>query len=201
VALTPPTGVGDVTLTVQAATVPNPILDAALGLNSTGDGTTRIGSGGAFVALNGSSVTLNGEDISQTGSVTIGNANAGEVLVTSPTLNINTVGSGTTTIGNLYGATGVVVNGPLNRVLGFTNVQQPIIQYGRATGLIGASGSATGDILITYTDQTTYVVHVTMMDSPAAQLYATPVSGNSFTIGWQSAGGGPHTIMWTTFGT
>ena len=80
-------------------------------------------------------------------------------------------------------------------------VQAPVIQYGRLSGVIGASGSSPVPIPNAYTNETTYVVQVTMLDAPAAQLYATPVSGTSFIIGWQSAGGGPQTIMWTTFGT
>ena len=81
-----------------------------------------------------------------------------------------------------------------------TYVQQPVIQYGTATGS-GISGTATVTIPTAYTSAILYVVQVTMRDSPTAQLYATPVTANTFTIGWTSAGTGAQNIMWTTFGT
>ena len=86
------------------------------------------------------------------------------------------------------------------RILGSTAVAQPVIQYGTATGS-GSSGSVTVTIPTAYTSSSTYVVQVTMRDSPTAQLYATPTASNTFTIGWSSAGAGTQNIMWTTFGT
>ena len=88
----------------------------------------------------------------------------------------------------------------VTRNLGTTEVIQPVIQYGIATGS-GASGSVSVTIPTTYTSTSSYVVQVTMRDSPPAELYATPTSANTFTIGWSSAGGGTQNIMWTTFGS
>ena len=81
-----------------------------------------------------------------------------------------------------------------------SNVVQPFIQYGTATGS-GGSGTVAVTIPAAYTLSNSYVVQVTMRDAPTAQLYATPTASNTFTIGWTSAGTGTQTIMWTTFGT
>ena len=104
--------------------------------------------------------------------------------------------------GNLYLAGGsfTQVAGGFNRVLSATSVAQPVIQYGTATGS-GATGTAVVTIPTAYTSTTSYVVQVTMQDSPTAQLYATPTAANKFDIGWTSAGVGTQNIMWTTFGT
>jgi hypothetical protein len=90
--------------------------------------------------------------------------------------------------------------GDLTRNLGSAVVSQPVIQYGTASGS-GVSGTVTVTIPNTYTSRATYVVQVTMKDAPTAQLYATPITGNTFTIGWTSAGTGTQNIMWVTFGT
>ena len=81
-----------------------------------------------------------------------------------------------------------------------SNVVQPFIQYGTATGS-GGSGTVAVTIPAAYTLSNSYVVQVTMRDAPSAELYATPTASNAFTIGWTSAGTGAQTIMWTTFGT
>jgi len=94
----------------------------------------------------------------------------------------------------------VISQNTFSRLLSSSNVAQPVIQYGTATGS-GSSGTVVVTIPAAYTGSGTYVVQVTMRDAPTAQLYATPTSGSSFTIGWSSAGGGTQNIMWTTFGT
>jgi hypothetical protein len=86
------------------------------------------------------------------------------------------------------------------RVLSGSDIVQPVIQYGTATGS-GATGTVVVTIPTAYTSATSYVVQVTMQDSPTAQLYATPTLANEFKIGWTSAGVGTQNIMWTTFGT
>jgi hypothetical protein len=78
------------------------------------------------------------------------------------------------------------------------NIQQPIIQRNVATGS-GATGTVTVTIPRAYAN-TSYTIQVTMRDGPAAQLYATPLTTSTFTIGWTSAGAGTQNIMWTTFG-
>ena len=80
-----------------------------------------------------------------------------------------------------------------------TDVRQPFIQYGTASGS-GGSGTVAVTIPQGYTTLSSYVVQVTMRDSPTAELYATPTATNSFTIGWSSGGSGTQNIMWTTFG-
>ena len=80
-----------------------------------------------------------------------------------------------------------------------TDVRQPFIQYGTASGS-GGSGTVAVTIPQGYTTLSSYVVQVTMRDSPTAELYATPTATTSFTIGWASGGSGAQTIMWTTFG-
>ena len=94
----------------------------------------------------------------------------------------------------------VISQNTFSRLLSSSNVAQPVIQYGTATGS-GSSGTVVVTIPAAYTGSGTYVVQVTMRDGPTAQLYATPTSGSSFTIGWSSAGAGTQNIMWTTFGT
>ena len=81
-----------------------------------------------------------------------------------------------------------------------SNVVQPFVQYGTATGS-GGTGTVAVTIPAAYTTSNSYVVQVTMRDAPTAQLYATPTASNAFTIGWSSAGSGTQTIMWTSFGT
>jgi hypothetical protein len=103
---------------------------------------------------------------------------------------------GTTT----YLPSPVVSQNTFSRLLSSSNVAQPVIQYGTATGS-GTSGTIAVTIPTSYTGSGTYVIQVTMRDAPAAQMYATPTTGNTFTIGWSSAGGGTQNIMWTTFGT
>jgi hypothetical protein len=93
-----------------------------------------------------------------------------------------------------------IAQSTFSRQLSSSNVAQPIIQYGTATGS-NNNGSTTVTIPTAYTGSGTYVVQVTMRDSPAAEMYATPLTGSTFTIGWANAGGGTHSTMWTTFGT
>ena len=118
--------------------------------------------------------------------------------------NNNITNAGDVTIGSSYSlnmSTAPIKNvGAFGRTLASTNVNQPVIQYGVATGS-GVSGSVSVTIPTTYTSTSSYVVQVTMRDSPTAQLYATPTSANTFTIGWTSAGAGTQNIMWTTFGS
>jgi hypothetical protein len=74
---------------------------------------------------------------------------------------------------------------------------QPRIQYGSVYG--GTGGSVTTPL--PYSSSSSFVVHVTMKDAPASQLYATPLTATSFSFGFSNAGGGAQYIMWTTIGT
>jgi hypothetical protein len=110
--------------------------------------------------------------------------------------------SNSVSIGGLsnYLTTPTIVTSTFSRQMSSSNVAQPIIQYGTFTGS-GSSGSGVVTIPTAYTGSGTYVVQVTMLDPPTAQLYATPQTGSTFNIGWSSGGGGVQRIMWTTFGT
>ena len=105
------------------------------------------------------------------------------------------------TIGFVTGAGGNFDFSKAPRFLLTNPVQQPVIQYGTNTAGTGISGTVVQTIPEAYSLASTYVVQVTMRDAPTAQLYATPLTANTFTIGWSSAGGGAQAIMWTTFGT
>jgi hypothetical protein len=104
------------------------------------------------------------------------------------------------TIGFVTGAGGNFDFSKAPRFLLTNPVQQPVIQYGTNTAGTGASGTVVQTIPEAYSLASTYVVQVTMRDAPTAQLYATPLTANTFTIGWTSAGAGAQAIMWTTFG-
>lgn len=111
-----------------------------------------------------------------------------------------TSGSGTIVPALSWSGSAVSLAGTVNRTLSSTLVAQPVIQYGTATGS-GATGTVVVTFPTAYTSAASYVVQVTMRDSPTAQLYATPTAANKFNIGWTSAGTGTQNIMWTTFGT
>ena len=99
----------------------------------------------------------------------------------------------------------ITANGDSNAsVWAFRQLQEtgvPRIQYGIVLGGSGGSGSATVTLPIAYSTSTSYVVHVTMRDAPAAEVYAVPVTATTFTFGWQSAGTGAQYLSWTTIGT
>lgn len=82
---------------------------------------------------------------------------------------------------------------------GVIDVLQPKIQYGEFASS-GGTGSNTITLSFPYKAINSYVVHATMEDVSPAQMSVQRVSSNSFTIYWANAGGGSHTIVWTTFG-
>ena len=79
-----------------------------------------------------------------------------------------------------------------------TQVQQPKIQYSTVS-TTGASGSTPITLPQAYSNSN-YVVQATMQGATASEISALPTSSNAFTIYWQNAGVGNHTIAWTTFG-
>jgi hypothetical protein len=100
----------------------------------------------------------------------------------------------------------ITANGDSNAsVWAFRQLQEtgvPRILYGTVSGGSGASGGPITVILpIAYSTSTSYVVHITMRDSPAAQVYAAPVTATTFQFGWQNGGGGAQYFSWTTIGT
>jgi hypothetical protein len=87
------------------------------------------------------------------------------------------------------------------QIVALNNPPPPRIQYGLVTAGTGNSGTFTVTGLTPYSSTSSFVVHVTMADAPAAELYATIVSTTSFTLGWQNAGSGTQKVFWTTIGT
>ena len=94
---------------------------------------------------------------------------------------------------------GVLLDGDFKRKLSGTNISQPIIQYGTATGS-GASGSVTVTLPVAYTSATSYVVTASMMDTTAARMSVNRNSASSITIYWFQAGSGSQTLGWNTMG-
>jgi len=95
---------------------------------------------------------------------------------------------------------GVLLDGNFSRKLSGTNISQPIIQYGTATGS-GASGSVTVTLPVAYSSATSYVVTASMMDTTAARMSVNRNSASSITIYWFQAGSGSQTLGWNTMGT
>ena len=102
---------------------------------------------------------------------------------------------GTTT----YLVSPTVAQSTFSRQMSSSNVAQPIIQFDTGT-FIGTSGTLDITIPTSYTGSGTYVVQLTMRDSPAT-VYALPTTGNTFTITWSGGTSGTQHVMWTTFGT
>lgn len=88
---------------------------------------------------------------------------------------------------------------PVIRVLNGTPVVQPVIQYGQVSGN-GNNGSTTVTLPAAYSSTGGYVIQASMADTPAAETFTTPLTPTTFTLGWEQAGGGNHTLFWTTFG-
>ena len=165
----------------------NIILDSNINFNGNGSNYVSMNSGGAGIQI------APDNNLYFTGN---GSSKFANFQETNVSFNTGTAGSL-----SIYMNSNAIRNvGTFTRNLGSTAVAQPVIQYGTATGS-GSSGSVSVTIPTAYTSSSSYVVQVTMRDSPTAQLYATPTASNTFTIGWSSAGAGTQNIMWTTFGT
>ena len=97
------TGTGVVTLTGNVAASSGATITGTSGvnLNTTGTGTTTIGSATSATAVTGAT----GINTAGTGATTIGNATS--TTAVTGTANINTAGTGTTTIGNATSATAI----------------------------------------------------------------------------------------------
>lgn len=91
------------------------------------------------------------------------------------------------------------VTAAFKQTLSSTAITQPIIQYGKASGS-GGSGNTSVTLPTAYSDAT-YVVQVSMGDTDPAEMSVNVTASNAFTIYWQNAGAGTHSLNWTTFGT
>jgi hypothetical protein len=100
----------------------------------------------------------------------------------------------------------IVLNGPtaatstFTRTMSSTDIAQPIIQYGTATGS-GASGSVNVSLPVAYSSASSYIVTASMMDVDAARMSVNRNSASNITIYWFQAGSGTQTLGWTTMGS
>ena len=164
--------------------------------NNTYFNNFALGDVGAINMKSAGTINANGSTIYNVANMT------GSNLTISTGGNLTLTPTGTTNFSTDINLSQHIISnvGGLTRTLNSTPIAQPVIQYGTATGS-GTSGTAVVTLSPAYAASNSYVVQVTMRDSPTAQLYATPTASNSFTIGWSSAGTGTQNIMWTTFGT
>jgi hypothetical protein len=79
------------------------------------------------------------------------------------------------------------------------NVRQPFIQYGETTGS-NNTGNRQVILPVPYSSINAYKAFVTMEDSNPAEMSAVRNSSSTFTIYWQQAANGTHTIAWNTMG-
>lgn len=190
ITLDPPSGVGIVEITSAGAggTV-GPVLNDISNINAlaANNGTLKLESNLTSLTFTGSGL---GEGI-------VMNSGAGPMIFTGPSHQFqNTVDA------PLFQGPAVQVlqgGGGLGMQLQGVLIRQPIIQYGTITTPGGSIGSVIVPIPWSY--NVSYVVHVTMQDINPAQMAATVIDNTRFEIYWQSAGGGPHIIGWTTFGS
>ena len=196
--VSPVGGTGAVTLTVPTQAVPNPILDASLGINTTGTGTTTIGSTAAgAIGLVSPTVNINR---SGTGLTQIGNAsNVTDIIGTN--LTFNSTGTGITQIGNtgtggpvqIYAQNSMLVQTPtsvLEMVGSTANLYAPTLN-------INSGGSLSGNTNIGNTTGTTTFTG-TVVGLPAATV---PNPINNASLGLNSTGTGTTTIGSTAAGT
>jgi hypothetical protein len=92
-----------------------------------------------------------------------------------------------------------IIASSVTRKLGSTEVLQPVIQFGTATGS-GASGSVSVALPQAYTSATSYIATASMMDTDAARISVNRNSASNITIYWFQAGSGTQTLGWNTMG-
>jgi hypothetical protein len=92
-----------------------------------------------------------------------------------------------------------ILTSSVTRNLGATEVVQPVIQYGTATGS-GASGSVTVALPTPFTSATSYIATASMMDITAAKMSVNRNNRSTITIYWDQAGAGSQSIGWTCMG-
>jgi collagen type VII alpha len=80
-----------------------------------------------------------------------------------------------------------------------TAVQQPKFQYGSITG-----SNNTGNVSVvmpqSYSAIGNYFVNATMEDADPAEMSVNKTAANTFTIYWQGATAGTHTLTWLAYG-
>jgi hypothetical protein len=79
------------------------------------------------------------------------------------------------------------------------DVRQPFIQYGDTTGS-NNTGNTQVILPVPYSSINAYKAFVTMEDTEPAEMSCVRNSESTFTIYWQQAASGTHTIAWNTMG-
>lgn len=79
------------------------------------------------------------------------------------------------------------------------DVRQPFIQYGEVAGSSN-NGNTQVVLPVPYSSINAYKAFVTMEDSEPAEMSCVRNSSSTFTIYWQQAYSGSHTIAWNTMG-
>lgn len=79
------------------------------------------------------------------------------------------------------------------------DVRQPFVQYGDITGSSN-TGNTQVVLPVPYSSINAYKAFVTMEDSEPAEMSCVRNSASTFTIYWQQAASGTHTIAWNTMG-
>ena len=118
---------------------------------------------------------------------------SGELSITANTDILTTSVSTINTVQNTY------FTGGISKRLDGAGILQPIIQFGQVSSS-GSSGSVVVTIPYQYTAVNTYLPFACMADAPAAELYVSTQTNNTFEIGWQNGGGGNQLFNWHTMG-
>ena len=118
---------------------------------------------------------------------------SGELSITATTDIQTTSVSTINTVQNTY------FTGGISKRLDGAGILQPIIQFGQVSSS-GSSGSVVVTIPYQYTAVNTYLPFACMADAPAAELYVSTQTNNTFEIGWQNGGGGNQLFNWHTMG-
>ena len=160
---------------------------SSINVNIGGPGTVALAAGDlstnyASLALFSTSVFL--AQVGDTAGVI--DINAAGNIQTAAVSTINTVQ-------NTY------FTGGISKRLDGAGILQPIIQYGQVSSS-GSSGSVVVTIPYQYTAVNTYLPFACMADAPAAELYVSTQTNNTFEIGWQNGGGGNQLFNWHTMG-
>jgi hypothetical protein len=159
----------------------------------------------ALVDMNSNSIinasNIGGSNLSIYGSNTLSLYGNYTTLTGSNNFNILASNAGITASNSLAIDTGTLyLDGAFQRKLSGTNVVQPYIQYGTASGS-GTSGSTTVTLPVAYTSGASYIATACMMDTNEAKMAVNRDNLSSITIVWSQGGSGSHTLSWNTMGS
>ena len=162
---------------------------------------------GITLSAGTSGIDLAGSDIKEAHTITAhdtlllkAGASTGDVVLQAPTGAI-ILSSITIANANLFmNNNSITAVDTFSRTLRGSQVNQPIIQYGTATGS-GPTGSVTVVFPTAYTSATSYIATASMMDVDAAKMSVNRDSDSQITIYWDLAGFGTYTFGWNCMGT